>query len=377
MIYNEYRKKLSSHIIAKIEYYAPRARYPRLHGFNARLGYHGFGGTVEVAKIITDQGMSGWASLCRRVDVARQMESKLLGKRLTDVFDPEAGILDDELLPFDIALHDLAGRILGIPVCHMLNPNAGNRTPVYDAAIYMNDLIPEDRPYGFDKVLQDCADDYAKGYRAMKIKIGRSNQWMEHDAGLKRDIEIVRAVARRFPDVVLMVDANDGYSLEDCFAFLEGIGDVRLYWLEEPFRENVEGFTKLREFMDRHCPATLIADGESRPEFPLLFELAERGLLDIWMPDICDYGFTPWRKLYPQLVKKGYLASPHAWGQRLKTYYSAHFAVAYPHNTPYVEGVLGCTEGVDDSGYKFANGILEIPHLPGFGMELMWAPELK
>jgi len=374
---------LKSYVIAKIEYYGPRARYPRLHGKNAIRGYHGFGGTVEVAKITTDQGTFGWASLCRNVSIARQVESRLLGKRLSDVFDLESGILDDELLPFDLALHDLAGRILNMPVCQMINPTPNYKVRVYDAAIYMNDIIPEEAPFGVEQVLKDCADDYARGYRAMKIKIGRSHKWMDHDIGLTRDIEIVNTVAERFPDVVLMADANDGYSLDDCYTFFEGIRNVNLYWFEEPFREDVEKYRKLREYMKRNCPSTLIADGEALwdggepiTDIPILFQLAEERLLDIWMPDVCDYGFTAWRKLMPQLVEKGYLSSPHAWGQVLKTHYSAHLAAAYPRQVPYAEGVLGSTEGIDYSNYKFSNGILEIPQSPGFGMDFVWAPQL-
>ena len=376
MTHDGFRKKLNDHIISKVEYYEPRARYPRLLGYNAVKGYHGFGGTIEIAKITTNLNAFGWASLCRSIESAKNVEKMILGAKLTDVFDSEVGILDDKLIPFDIALHDLAGRILELPVNRMINPRAGNRVREYDAAIYMNDLIPEDNPFGFDKVLQECDDDYAAGYRNMKIKIGRGKKWMKHDEGLDRDIKIVRAIAERYPDVGLMVDANDGYTLDDCFAFLEGIGDVRLFWFEEPFRENIDEFAKLRKYMNRHCPATYIADGESGPDIPLLFDLAEQGLLDIWLPDICSFGFTAWRKLIPKLAEKGYMCSPHAWGQRLKTYYAAHIATAYPHNAPFVEGVLGTTEGVDESGYKFARGVLYVPDSPGFGLNLQWAPEL-
>lgn len=49
-------KVLSQHKIDKVSFYRFRARYPRLHGKNARLSYHGFGGEVTVAKVCTDQG---------------------------------------------------------------------------------------------------------------------------------------------------------------------------------------------------------------------------------------------------------------------------------------------------------------------------------
>ena len=173
-----------------------------------------------------------------------------------------------------------------------------------------------------------------------------------------------------------MVDANDGYSVEDAIAFLEGIGDAPLVWFEEPFREEEKANRALREYLDVHRPRTLIADGESMTDIDLLHDLAAKGLLDVWQPDVCGYGFTAWRKLMKEIEEKGYLASPHAWGNVVKTHYCAHLAAAYPHHIPCIEAVLGESEGVDYGGYELHNGIMTLPDRPGFGMDLIWAPEV-
>ena len=54
-----------------------------------------------------------------------------------DLFRVETGILDLELFSLDIALHDLAARILEIPVSQMINPQAVHNVGIYDGAIYM------------------------------------------------------------------------------------------------------------------------------------------------------------------------------------------------------------------------------------------------
>jgi hypothetical protein len=69
---------------------------------------------------------------------------------------------------------------------------------------------------------------------------------MEHDEGLTRDIALVNRIHSQLPAAVLMVDANDGYSVEDALAFLEGIEGCDLYWFEEPFRENEDNNRKLK-----------------------------------------------------------------------------------------------------------------------------------
>ena len=369
-------KTLAQHKIDRVAFYRFRARYPRLHGKNARLSYHGFGGEVTVARVYTDQGASGWGELSEGLPEARQAAERITGKRLTDVFAAGTGILDASLKALDIPLHDLAGMILGIPVSRMIRETASPRVRVYDGAIYMNDIIPEDRPQGVEQVLADCAYDYALGHRALKIKIGRGNIWMEHDAGLARDIEVVRRIHEAFADCALMVDANDGYSVQDAIDFLEGIGDAPIYWFEEPFREEEGANRALREYLTVHRPGTLIADGESMTDIPLLRDLARKGLLDVWQPDVCGYGFTAWRTLMQEIERCGFLASPHAWGHVVKTHYCAHLAAAYPHHIPCIEAVLGESEGVDYGGYALHGGVMTLPEKPGFGMDLIWAPEI-
>ena len=367
---------LSNHKIDKVTFYRFRARYPRLHGKNARLSYHGFGGEVLAARIYTNQGASGWGSVSTNLPEAREAAERIVGKKLTEVFSAQKGILDSTLHALDIPLHDLAGVILDIPVAQMIRPKSTLSSVVYDGAIYMNDIIPEDHPQGVEQILRDCEYDYALGHRILKIKIGRGSIWMPHDEGLARDIEVVCRIHDAFPDAYLMVDANDGYSVEDTIAFMEGIGDTELYWFEEPFRECEENNRRLREYLNIHRPRTLIADGESMTDIPLLRSLAEKKLLDVWQPDVCGYGFTAWRHLMREIEEKGFLASPHAWGQVVKTHYCAHLAAAYPYHIPCVESVLGESEGVDYSGYTLNNSILTIPNKPGFGMELIWAPEV-
>lgn len=369
-------KTLSQHKIDKVSFFRFRARYPRLHGKNARLSYHGFGGEVTVARLYTDQGACGWGEISTGLAEAKAAAERVTGKCLTDVFSAGTGILDGAFKALDIPLHDLAGVILGIPVSRMIRESASPRIRVYDGAIYMNDIIPEDRPQGVGQVLADCAYDYALGHRTLKIKIGRGSIWMEHDAGLARDIEVVRRIHEAFPDAGLMVDANDGYSVEDAVAFLEGIGDAPLVWFEEPFREEEGANRRLRAYLDVSRPGTLIADGESMTDIPLLRDLAGKGLLDVWQPDVCGYGFTAWRTLLREIEEKGYLASPHAWGNVVKTHYCAHLAAAYPHHIPCIEAVLGESEGVDYGGYALQNGVMTLPEKPGFGMDLIWAPEV-
>ena len=111
-----------------------------------------------------------------------------------------------------------------------------------------------------------------------------------------------------------MVDANDGYTLEDAIAFLEGIGDTEIFWFEEPFREEEGKNRLLKDYLLKERPGTLIADGESDTDIPLLRGLAEKKLLDDMAAGCLRLWIYQMENLMKEISQNGWLASPHAWG---------------------------------------------------------------
>jgi L-alanine-DL-glutamate epimerase-like enolase superfamily enzyme len=214
------------------------------------------------------------------------------------------------------------------------------------------------------------------GYTAFKVKVGRGGMWMAHDEGLKRDIDVIHAIRKEFPDSEILIDANDKYSLQDTIDFMEAVKEVGIYWIEEPFIENVKDFYILREYLAKNSPQTLIADGESNWDIDLLIKLAEEKLIDVFLMDIHGYGFTKWRKMMKKIQELGILASPHNWGEKLKTHYSAHMAVAFPNEIKTIEGVPDITEGILFDDYVIKDGKITVPEKGGFGMDIYWAQKL-
>jgi L-alanine-DL-glutamate epimerase-like enolase superfamily enzyme len=359
--------RLADHRIAAVRTHSIRSRYPRTVGKNARLGSHGDGPTSQVRELVTDQGAAGWGISWTKPEAT----TDLVGRSVADLIDPGSGVITEEALPFDFPLHDLAGVILGPPVYRLLGSAGPTAHLCYDGAIYMDDLDPEERPRGVTVVLENCRRDHEMGYRAFKLKIGRGHRWMEPEAGLRRDIEVTRAVREAYPDAPLLVDANDGYTGAEFLRYLDAVADCRLFWIEEPFRENREDLRRLRDFLKERSPETLIADGESGPDVPALLDLAREGLLDVLLMDIAGLGFTRWRRLMPAVIEAGARISPHTWGDPLKTYYTAQFA-AGAGRTVCLEGIPAEIEGVDRTAYRLAHGMLHVPEAaPGFGLRLV------
>ena len=304
--------------LAHVEPFRLRSRYPRRIGRNARLLDHGTGIAEEAVLLRTASGATGWGLL--GPGASAEGLRALAGRRLGDLFDPAAGVVDDAALPLDAALHDLAGAVLGVPVHELLGGAGRPLVPCYDGAIYQDDLDPPESPAGVDAVLACCRDDHARGFRAFKLKIGRGFRWLDPEAGLRRDIEVTRAVRERFADCAILVDANDGYTACGFASYLAAVVDCDLYWIEEPFPEREGDLVALRSTLAAAGASTRIAEGEA----PIaegddqasierrVLDLAEKGLVDIVLFDIVDYGITRWRRLMPRLAKLS--GEPHACG---------------------------------------------------------------
>ncbi|MDF2543879.1 MAG: mandelate racemase/muconate lactonizing protein [Herbinix sp.] len=365
--------ELAYHKIIEINNKRARNRYPRLYGKNSRLPEHSYGGDCYLVEIKTDKGASGWGlGRCNE-----EIKLKMIGKSVSEVFDPNIGILSPDARCLDFALHDLAGKILKLPVSKMMCDTPLASVNCYDGAIYMNDISPDTRPGGIDAILENCRYDYYElGYHWFKIKVGRSGKWMEYNEGLKRDIDVVRAIHKEFPDAILLVDANDAYTTDSLFKFLDGVIDCNIYWIEEPFQESVEGFQLLREYLAKHSPKTLIADGEFNPDLPLLMDLAQKKLIDVFLMDVEGYGFTNWRSMMKTVNELQISASPHNWGQKLKTHYSAHLAASF-QGIDTIEGVPDLTEGIDFDDYQLKDGYLWVPDKYGFGMDMIWTHSIS
>ena len=370
-------KDLSEHRIASFETFGSNDRYTRSLGPNARLGPHGTGYRRRFRVVTTDQRAVGMGLCWPDDDVIKPF----VGTKVSDLFDPAVGT-DPSADPLDIVLHDLAGVILQKPVYQILGSKGPTSIDIYSGAIYMDDLMPEDNPKGIEAVLSACQMDYDAGYRAFKLKIGRGNMWMPRDEGDRRDIEVTRAVREKFPDCKVMVDANDGYSVDGFLKYVTAVADCDLYVIEEPFDEHREGLVRLREHMaDVGCNA-MIADGEFREDHAdkrgswgdytqrhvdRFFDLADDGLIDVCVFDLSSLGFTQWRKAMPRFADAGIKTAPHLWGGTPKPFYCAHLAAGIG-NVLIVEGIPGVGQQLDYSGFRIADGQIHVPDTPGFGI---------
>ena len=116
----------------------------------------------------------------------------------------------------EMACWDLFGRAVGKPLYQLLGGTRGEIVSGVSLSIEKNvETLFEQ----IDRYLEE-------GYRRIKLKIAPG--W---------DVELVRTVRERYPDIPLQVDANSAYSLDDV-ATLEALGEFGLLLIEQPLADD-------------------------------------------------------------------------------------------------------------------------------------------
>jgi L-alanine-DL-glutamate epimerase-like enolase superfamily enzyme len=243
------------------------------------------------------------------------------------------------------------------------------RVACYDTSLYMDDLHLADDDAAAELIAGEALESAARGHRGFKIKVGRGAKHMPLIEGTRRDIGVIRAVREAVgPGAYLMIDANNGYNLNLAKQVLEETADAGVYWIEEAFHEDGVLYADLKAWMAARGIETLIADGEGSAS-PRLLEWAREGLIDVIQYDIRRPGFTRWLELGPQLDAWGVCSAPHHYGGVYGNYAACHVAGAI-ERFECVEWDEATVPGLDASAYRIAEGFVEVPHLPGFGLRL-------
>ena len=362
---------MSSARIAAIESGTLVGRRPRLAGFNARKkGDHGWESKIPLARVTTSDGVSGFGFS----RLTRQQAQLLLDRQLDELITIDSGV-NQAAFPLEYPLWDLLGQRGARPVYQLLADRAGKnvsgplRVPCYDTALLIDDLhLPTDEE-GAALIASEARFGFEHGHRAFKIKVGRGARHMPPLEGHRRDIAVIRAVrAAVGSDAVILIDANNGYTLNIAKHILSETADCNVFWLEEAFHEDDELYEDLHSWIEREGLAVLIADGEG-PASPHLLDYAQRGIVDVIQYDIFSYGMTKWLETAPKLDAWNVRTAPHHYGAHLGNFVSGHLAAAVA-GFALVEWDELSTPGLDSSAYKVVDGQVHIPKVPGFGLNL-------
>ncbi|MSQ95789.1 MAG: mandelate racemase/muconate lactonizing enzyme family protein [Gemmataceae bacterium] len=252
----------------------------------------------------------------------------------------------------DVAFWDLRGKALGKPVWSLLGGTRRN-CPAYASALLWKPDV---------KLLAEEAAGYlAKGFRRMKMRLGRSEEY---------DTEAVRAVRRAIGnDNDLMADASMKYHVTLARRVGKFLAEQRAFWFEEPFQpEDIDSYAALRGTV-----GVRLAAGENEFGVQGFRELIRAKAVDIVQPDASRCGgISEVWKTAKLAADAGLSFAPHTWSDAVAVIANAHIVAAMPN---------GLTVEMDQTGnpmiddllvepLRVKDGMLHLNERPGLGIEL-------
>ena len=250
----------------------------------------------------------------------------------------------------DIALMDLKGKQLGVPVHVLLGGPLRTSVRAYATGTYRRESGDP-----FDYILEEVRGYVAEGFDAVKLKIGFD---VEEDAAL------IRAVREEIgPSKNLMIDANHGYDVLDAIRLGRAVADCDIGWFEEPVvPEDLDSYAEVR----RGQPIP-VAGGEtlfSRYDFAEVFK---RRAMDIVQPDTCAAGgLSECKKIADMALTFGVRTVPHVWGTGISLAAALQLLAVLPH-APLTHRPREPMLEFDRSDHPFRQAVLDEPleHVDG------------
>jgi len=285
------------------------------------------------------------------------------------------GVVMQGISGIDIALWDIAGKVAKMPVYQLLGACRDRVEAYASGGFYQEGKSAAD--------LAGEAEGYrARGFRGMKMKIGRNPSTQTHlrelignkgfcEVDPEEDLARVAAVRQALgPHAKLMVDVNCAWSPAFAIEMGRAMEPYNLYWIEEPVAtDDIEGSARVADAL-----ATPIAGYETEMGLYAFRELISRGAVDIVQLDIAwSGGFSEGRRIAAYAGAHHRMVAPHAFAGAVLLVASLHFAAAIPNGL-----VLEWDQNpnaIRDELLKEplrleSDGTVKVPERPGLGIEL-------
>ena len=237
------------------------------------------------------------------------------------------GVITHALSGIDMALWDIKGQALGVPVHELLGGAIRDRVRLYT---HPGGGMP-------DEVASKCVALQGLGYEAFKFDPfyemqARHSNYVDgyiSRRGIREATEIVRAVREATgPDAEIMIDFHGQYNVEAAVRCIDALQPFGITWFEEPLPpESVAGLAQVRSRTD--APLCVGERLHTRFDFaPIL----SAGLADFIMPDVCwTGGISELRKIATLAESYFVPVAPHGAVGPLQAIAGAHVMMVTPN----------------------------------------------
>lgn len=287
-----------------------------------------------LVEITTEDGVTGWgeafgppeltAPICTWLAplligqdaLAREALWQVLYNRLRD--HGQRGVVVEAISALDIALWDIAGQVLGLPVHRLMGGPLRLEVEAYATGFYRRE-----REDHLAYLIEEAEQRIGEGFRTLKLKTG----W-----GLAEDIALTRGFRAAIgPGIGLLVDCNHAYDVPAAIAYGRAVADCDIGWFEEPVPpEDIDGYVEVR----RGQPIP-VAGGEASFTRWGFRDLIQRRATDILQPDVAACGgISELKKIADMASAFGIRVNPHVWGTGVALAASLHLLAVLPDNPP-------------------------------------------
>jgi L-alanine-DL-glutamate epimerase-like enolase superfamily enzyme len=249
----------------------------------------------------------------------------------------------------DIALWDIVAKAAAKPLWQILGGARPADIPIYNThAGWLN--------YSIEQLKTEASELLDQGYTALKMKVGLDDT--------REDLRRVAAVRKAIPDeVLLMVDANQKWDLQQAQLALRALAEFDVAWVEEPLHPD-----DIKAHVSLHQQAKLpVALGEHVYTTYAFRDYIEQNAVDVVQVDVCRVGgITPWLEVAALANAANLRVCPHA-GDLMQVH--QHMVKAIP-NYWLLEVIPLWEEGPFENPVRLKDGKCLTPRDPGASTDL-------
>ena len=294
----------------------------------------------------------------------------------------------------EIALWDIKGKALGVPLHELLGGKLRDRVRIYcdchagdfwtaeDFARRWEEVRASgnlDPVYEADAFVEMALSVVAEGFTAIKFDVDVPNPWKldKYDRSISRQehehivttIEKLREAVG--PHIDLAVDLHGAFNQADALRVCKDVEHLDLLWLEDPIRwewGNVDALARICQQTE-----TPICTGELFYGAKMFRELMEKQACDLLEPDIPHSGGAIETRRIAELAEMYHMSiAPHYMASTVAGIAAVHICSTIPnflaleyhsHNTPLWGKMLDLKDPIRD-------GYMAVPDGPGLGIEL-------
>ena len=333
-------------------------------------------------KISTDEGIEGWGEMISgtKTDTvvagAYELGKRIIGRNPFEIeriwqelhrsFFRGGPINGTVVSGIEMALWDIKGKALNVPVYELLGGAARDRIMVYS-------WIGGDRP---DDVAKEAIDRRDRGFKAIKMNATEELHYVDSHDKIQAVVDRVKAIREAVgEDFGIAVDFHGRVHKPMAKVLAKALEPYNLMFLEEVvLPENEESFREVANHT-----STPLSTGErlyTRWEFK---NMLKEGAIDIIQPDValCG-GILETRKIAAMAEAFDVAVAPHAPYGPIALAATLQVDVCTP-NVFIQEQSLGIhyNKGFDlldfvknKEIFQYKDGFLEIPTKPGLGIEI-------